>query len=237
MALTTQSVREYVTRQLGQDGSAGVKVELTPPMIDDCIAQALRIYNRYCARRVVGSLTITAGTHVYDLDDLSLAYGKGVVDVVPKPLMNPNRFDLDIFNPYAVVQAPMGIGGLASDIEQLRLARQVTGSEFDWMFDENDGALYITASTNITQVAYTYLVDRTVGQVRVDDEDWFLRFVTVLAKYPLGRMRKKYGTVRGSEHELQLDGDSLLSEHADEKDPLIQELRNRTGEIGVPIRG
>lgn len=237
MALSEASVKTSIQRLLGQDGTSGVVVELTSNMIQECIDQTLRLYNRYRSKRVTANLPLVSGTDVYNLGDLGYSYGRGIVEVVPRQPLTPDLTDLDMFNPYSTWRRPTMISGLATDIQHIKLARKVTSSEFGWEWDQDEGILYISGASGLSAVMYTYLLGRTMAQVPPQDEDWIIRMAMVQGKYTLGRIRRKYTTVRGSEHELTLDGDSLLNEHSSELQPLMQELRNRCGDIGVPIRG
>ena len=233
MALSEAGVRTYVARILGQDGSDGVVVELTTNQINECMADALRVYNRYRPKRTNQDLALISGVQKYVLT----TYGKGLVDCQPRPTVLPSASNFDLFNPFHFLRRSIQVNEVAIDMAHLGLARQVLSSQFEWNYDEDTHTLYIHPIPNeITTVVYTYLSDRTIGEVRGDDEDWFLRYVTCLCKQPLGRMRSKYAVVRGAEHEFQMDGDSLLAEFREDREKMEQEIRNRGGDLGLPTR-
>jgi len=233
VALSEASVKLHIQRMLGQDATEGVRVELTTGQLDESIAQALRLFNRYHPRRLTASLGLNSGQQVYVLTD----YGKGLVNCVPAPTIRPSLAQYDVFNPWSTVQQPIDVGTFASDMAHLNLARRVLSAEFAWEFDLESAKLYITPIPVTSHtVAYTYVIDRTIAQVPADFEDWFLRCSLSQAKYPLGRMRSKFNSVQGSEREFRMDGEALLSESISEINELTNELRSRTGDLGVPMR-
>ena len=218
---------------LGQDTTSGVVVELTPNMITECQNQALRLYNRYRPFRKEAQIAVTAGVQKYVLT----TYGKGLVDFQLKPRARPVLASVDIFNPYQMVRQPLRLDEFITDRAHLALAAQVLSANLEWDWERDTHTLWIASNvTESTTGVYTYLEDRAVTDILPDDEDWFLRYTLATAKMPLGRQRSKYAVVRGAEHEFQMDGPALLQEAKDELPLLEQELRNRIGEIGVPLR-
>ena len=77
----------------------------------------------------------------------------------------------------------------------------------------------ISDLSNITYNNMTYL------QINDPGKQWIRKYALALAKELLGAIRSKYSSVPIPGAEINLDGDALRSEAANEKDRLIQELQ------------
>jgi len=63
------------------------------------------------------------------------------------------------------------------------------------------------------------------GKINDPGKQWIKKYTLALAKELLGAIRSKYSSVPIPGAEINLDGDTLRSEAASEKDRLITELR------------
>ena len=89
--------------------------------------------------------------------------------------------------------------------------------------DRQDSALGSTGVvTDFSNITYNNM---EYAKINDPGKQWIKKYTLALSKELLGAIRSKYSSVPIPGAEINLDGDSLRSEGAQEKDRLIQELR------------
>lgn len=215
------------------------RVELEQAQIDSVLLKAVSKYAQGmpCIKRswIQGAV----GRQSYNFTTLSKPYGKGVIAVYPEPIHSPqspfNEFDYWRMRQPAHIEA----GDLLNDKLYFKQLQQLTGTEFDWEWDQGSATLLITPSpTRALRLAYEYEDDPTeITDIPVTGHDWVADYALALCKQIVGRVRNKFQGVPGNELSIQTDGAELISEGQQEQEKLEQKLEERRGDWTPPIRG
>jgi hypothetical protein len=238
MALTEQEVHEYIEMMLGFDV---IDVETTPAQMDIVVTRTLKAYNKFRPRIRGNQLTLAEGITRYVLDDLSLPYGRGVVDVQPPIGQRTSSEEPDIFSGAfwfywnlggRYFQEPADVLARQVDLEDRRLIAGVS-RDWDFKFEGDSGALkgvlYIYPPPTGGQVAaYWYAADHLLGDVPQGDQGWIEDYALALVKIILGTVRRKWN------QELPMDGATLVQEGKQEKKDLEAEMSKKSGSLWKP---
>lgn len=82
---------------------------------------------------------------------------------------------------------------------------------------EDAGLISDFSNVPYNDIAYMYITD--------PGKQWIRKFAIAIAKGMLGQVRSKYGSVPSANNEISLNGPDLISEAQQEKEQLIQQLR------------
>lgn len=111
-------------------------------------------------------------------------------------------------------------------VEDERRAGQVSTKGGD-VYEENvdEESLIVSDYSNVPYKNIPYKRINDVGK------QWIRKYTLALAKELLGAIREKYSTIPIPDSEISLDGASLRSEASQEKDQLLEQLRENLEEL------
>lgn len=214
--MTKEDVFEYALHQLG---FPVVEVEIEAPQLSSFLSLAFDVYNKFKPVLKMNVLKgVSSSINSYNLRDLNIPYGRGVVDAV---VVSRDQF----FSPISGVFAlgiPHPISHLSPDQYDLALryineAKKVYSSTFEW--DWEDPILLAHAPSGLGgafSIAYTYVADAQVpDDIPAYDHAWFKKYFYSHVMLAVGEGRVKFDTVPGPFIQ-KLNGD-LLVRRADEK--------------------
>jgi hypothetical protein len=221
-------------------GEPVICVELDDTQITAMVEQALGIYGTYKPVEKFGSVAVLASQQKYDLTQAEI--GRGIIELFRPDLLRAaislDQFDVFKYHTHLPNLDP---GDYYAERVWWKEVRRSAGSDDDWEFildpTTGDGTLYLSP---IPSEAYTctfiYVVDPTLTEVPLSDDDWIKDYVLAMAMQVLGRMRRKFGSVQGAEASIDLDGAELVSEGTELRTQMEEYLTGR-GQIVAPIRG
>lgn len=244
MALSEVDVKNYVLSTLGADT---VTVELSDNDLALCVSDAVQRYSRMHPMRNRESQDVQPqGIHSFNLPT-------GCYAVVDVELQNPlqvidtvDATNFNIFNNWLVVQGGYGAGMTnAEDYQTTLLWRQMSGKvysldpdyyiEEDIQFQNDDPNLPLPRKIHIfnptglsVRATWMAVSDRPIEQIISRDWDWVKSWALAHAKEILSRKRGKIKTIPTAGQALELDWESLRDESREDKQALLQELRDRT---------
>lgn len=236
-ALTEQLVIQYVLTMLG---SPVVKVELTPDQLKQFVTQALSVYGTFKPVEKFGSLDVLPQVSMYDMTAAQI--GKGILETFRPDLLRQaiSLEQFDVFK-YHTHLPNLDPGDFYAERIWWSEVRRSAGADDDWDFildpETGNGKLYLSPSpSQAYKLTFIYLVEPILKTVPPSDDQWIKDYTLALAMETLGRIRRKFGSVPGSESSIQMDGDELIKESAEKKKDLNDYLYRR-GHVNPPIRG
>lgn len=210
----------WVREQLGDPV---IDVELTNSQIQKCIDDALKRWCKRVPTEKIGSLIVVAGVQKYT----PASVGNGIIKVSPEPFTQTDLSSehFDIFRDRVWTYSSFDLSDLALLDIYLETLRQVSSTEFDWLWDPVEGDLYIApVPTYSYRLMYVYVDLPTVDQATAK-YDWVQDYALAKAKGILGLIRRKHGDrIPGSESETTLDGAALIQESAEAVRDLNEKL-------------
>lgn len=243
--LTRENILEEVYDRLGV---TTVDVELEDSSVDRCIADALRVYNRYVPYTGRAALSdLSQATKRYRIDDRhSELIGVVDMDFVSRRV---DPAGVDPFDPYVTSLTGPNYGDETfSDVHQRRSyaedAQRIISSEPEWFgnwesFEVSAGVfeeryfLYVDVFRDTFEGGYTYTsrypnTDAGRQRLPAGDVDWFFDWTTMRAKHTLARIRGKFGGIANPEGAVdEIDSQTLLEEVREDRDRLIEEIKMR----------
>lgn len=222
--LTQEDVRNRLLLDLG---SGVISVETSADQLDNCMTRALGQYNKYISRTVYIPLAVTEGTTSYDLSGDTYS---GVITIVDVQYM-PTPVSTLTSSFYETEGIPFNnLSLLGYDFrrvqEEIQTAIDLYGSNVDWKYDEISKVLYLKLPTTATEVILACSANYTLEQVRVPDEEIVYGLTLAYVKETLGLIRRKFGGAKLPGGEVNLDGESLVSEGKEEQEKYIEELKS-----------
>jgi len=237
VALTESLVIQYIKTMLG---SPVVKVELTDDQIKQFIAQALAVYSTFKPVEKFGSIDVLPQVQKYDVTAAQI--GKGILETFRPDLLR-NAISLEQFDvfKYHTHLPNLDPGDFYAERIWWSEVRRSAGADDDWDLvidpETGDGVLYLSPSpSQAYKLTYVYLVDPTLKQVPKSDDSWIKDYSLALSMEALGRIRRKFGSVQGSESSITMDGAELVAE-AEAKKKDLDDYLYRRGHVNPPIRG
>ena len=238
MSWTEKQLKDYITRSLGGDYRA---VELHENAFKDALKRAVGKLSTKAGSIKKGSFNVVEGQQKYDFSSSGLdkAHGRGILDVTLEPLVSPS----DVFSEaeYFRIRQPPYIeaGELVADRLYYKTLAIVTGSDFDWWWDQASETLMLTPSpTRTVTGAYTYISSFTdITEVPEGRQGWVVDYTFALCKQIVGRVRSKFGgDIPGNELSVSLDGADLITEGREDQEKLDESLK-KVPYWNPPVRG
>lgn len=226
--LFEQSINDYVLAQLGHPI---VTVELTPFQIKTCIDEGISKLDFHSPQWAMQYAVFDAssGINIYELPKFILnnlnyvGYKKDILGLNYTPGSLAFDVTLAFFNTNRFFQGG-GIGDFFLTQQYLKIMRRVLSNEGSWnVIDNKYLQLYPAPQETPTPVILEYraLNSNTIHHAY---RNWIQRYALAAAKGILGRVRGKYRNLPGPGGGAELDGGVLVSESAEEKKLLIEEL-------------
>ena len=248
--MKTQEFRLWARRKLGQDGSCGVKVELTDNQLSQALDDAKEWFNAFVGFYKESTFGLIGEQSEYDLSSVT----PGIESVV-KVWFPQGALDIELGVLYPgfldVEGIPVGSSGswrvgypqttIVQSLQTMESDAKILSSNLDWEFYSDNTT---TPKTKMVRVMpapryagtayYLYRVDP--DDIELDQYDkrnqWMIRkWALAEAKYTLGRIRGKYKGLPSAGGERQLDGDDLIQESKDEKMMLKEEILDFQGPV------
>lgn len=236
-SLTQDVVISYVKLMLGDPV---ICVELDDTQIEAIITQTLGIYGTYKPVEKLGSIDALVGQQKYTLTVDQT--GRGILEVFRPDLLR-SAISLDQFDvfKYHTHLPNLDPGDYYAERVWWNEVRRSAGSDDDWEFVEaptGGGDLYISPiPSEAFTLTYIYIADpASLAEVPGSDDDWIKDYCLAMAMEVLGRIRRKFGSVQGSESTIELDGGELANEGKEMRQQMEEYLTGR-GQIVAPIRG
>ncbi len=235
MPWTTADVSTYIISRLG--GPKRI-VELDATNITEATKRAVGMYGSSKPLFKFSYINVLVGVQSYDLSSLSKPYGRGLVEVFPEPISTPTA-DFTVFEHWRLRAPTYNMSDIVLDKMYYDEIRRVTGTEFDWHWEQDGTQLLITPSpTRTFNLGYKYSISPAdITEVPLADQGWVADFALAISKEMLGRVRVKFQGVAGNELSVDTDGSDLLSEAQSEQEALKESLKTKSGDRVAPIRG
>ena len=235
--LTYPGTRRWIWNMLGYPQ---VKVELTEEDVTDCINMAIDKYLYYLTP---------------DLDYYYVDVGPNSHEYKLPPWLPKSSITEVIYQPSSDIFAQLSGSG-----ESFFLTYYMQGSGGTFLSDFYAAIAYKETMERTLGIAPSYeflsrivngqveeyiriypkpsigmklgiKYNRMISEVETDSAMWIRKYALTWAKEKLGRVRSKYASVPGPTGEMQLDGSTLLSEAATEREALLLEIIS----LGEPL--
>lgn len=237
MGWTTAEVSKYVKARLGYPKR---NVELAKCSIEEFLQRAIRQVSTWRPILRHGSFIIAEGIQGYNFTTLGKEFGKGLTDVYDEPITNPSAVFSE-FEYYRLRQPPyVDMGELLMDQMYYKEIGHLTGTNFDWQWDQPTTTLLITPKPTRTRGgAYVYNAEVSkIDELPGVDQGWVAEYTLALAKEALGRIRGKFQGVPGNDLPVETDWAELLSEGLEAQERLLEGLKEKgKGAWVPPIKG
>lgn len=255
--MTKTEFKDFIIRQLGYPL---VKVELHESQLDDIIRSTKSVYTKWASGNVTSEdyviLQLEADkseyelpqsvTTVLDVKDFSSGIGK-----------TDELFTLGSYlNSIGILEAIQGstfsLMGYHASLDYMKTLEKYSTEKFFWKHNRFKNVVTLKPTPDSTDdlsyiLVHCYILsDYSVesdGEEYIEgiyEDDWFQRYCIAGAKEILGRVRGKFGQGFQSigNQGISLDGDTLLSEAKEEKEKLLEELRDHEDYEGFyPLMG
>lgn len=249
--MKSQEFKVWARRKLGQDGTCGVKVELTDNQLVQALEDAKDWFNAFVGLHREGTLSLLGDQSEYDLSGITPR-----VDSVVKMWFPTVGTELDFRVLYPgfldVHGIPYGGGSMwgsnypqttiVQTLQAIESGKKIMSAEMDWEFykdnmtDPHTRLIRVMPSPiDVGTAIYLYRVDPL--DIKLEHYDsrhlWLLReWALAEAKYILGRIRGKFpGGLPAAGGDRQLDGESLLQEARDDKERLEVKVLDFQGPV------
>jgi len=221
VAIQNQSaVIDYIRRRLGY---GVVDVELTDDHFDDCIGDALRLFNRYLMTMTNNVLRSQSGNVVVDLPNTvtGVYYLTFLLPDAEREVERMTIFEII----YRMAYPPMELGQWFMLKAFYEMYTRIRGTEPDWRYDPSEHKLYCDCWNGPFDIFYITSRDLTVDEILMGNRrKWaqeFLDLCVATAKEILAAIRGKFGNVPAPAGALVLNADKLAAE-ADAKRTVIE---------------
>ena len=217
---TERDVIDYIRRRLGY---GVVDVELTDDHFQDCIGDALRLFNRYMMTMVSNVLKNQSGNVVISLPD-TVTGVYYMTFLLPDELREVERMTIfEII--YRMAYPPMELGQWYMLKSFYEMYTRIRGTEPDWRYESGEHKVYADCWNGPFDVFYITSRDLTVEEILTGNRrKWapdFLDLCLVTAKEILVQIRGKFGNVPAPAGALTLNAATLAAE-ADAKRTAIE---------------
>ncbi len=230
---------EVVAHILSSFGYPRRKVELDSSNIAESLKKAVRQYGSIKPRILLDTVTIFDGIQAYNLTTLAKPFGRGILDVVPAPITSPAAV-FNEFEYYRLRQPPyVDMAELVTDRMYYKEIGLLTGTDFDWEWDQVRTILLVRPIPSRTFTA-SYLYNNPPSKLEdviEADQDWIVDYTQALCEKILGRVRGKFSGVPGNDLPVTTDHESLLAEATASLAKLEEDLKATVGDWVPPVRG
>lgn len=251
--------KRWARRQLGEDGTCTVKVELTDSQLEQALENAKDWWNAHRGLFREASAMVSTDQVEIDLsavtpriDAIVEVWFPADVELVDFRGMYPGFLDVNGI-PYGSITLGGGNspqGTIVQVLQNLETSQRVLSAEPAWEFHRDDfdkdhpvrilrlmPAPTMRATGNLI---YLYRVDpRDIKLHMYTQRDLYLirEWALADAKYMLGRIRGKYpGGLPAAGTDRSMDGDTLLGEAREDKDRLDAKILDYGGPV-MPVVG
>lgn len=217
----------WILRELG---APVVKVELTEEQLLDSIDNAVRWFSAKKGLMKQAFIQLITGQTEYPLPDevntvTDVAFPSSGFDIsaVFAPWLLPEQQI-----PWSVISAHGSSGGIYSywtqALQYIEMGKRLMSSEPDWR--QEGRMLHLFGVRSLTgYILLDYRTSQiTIEQLTERDHDLIQRSSFARAKRILGRIRSKYDGFPTAQGNVSLDGQTLLSEAAEELAALEEEI-------------
>ena len=247
--MKAQEFRVWARRKLGEDGSCGVKVELTDNQLTQALDDAKEWFSAFVGLHKEGTLSLIGDQTEYDLSSVSPA-----IEQVVKVWFPSRGTELDFRVLYPGFLDVHGIpydGGvmygygypqttLIQTMQTLETNRKFLSTDLDWEFYYDNMTTPVTRLLRVMPPPYeagtaVYLYRVDPSEIKLEHYSprhlWFLReWALAEAKYTLGRIRGKYTSgLPAAGGDRTLDGDALIQEAREDKERLEEKILEQQG--------
>lgn len=234
---TYASIFKYIRLQLG---APTIKVELDEDQSKACVDHALDVLGTYRPTEKFGVVDVLPTVQMYTISAANV--GKGIIELFKPPLLqSPLSLDqFDVFK-YHTNLPNLDPGDFMMERVWWKEVRVSAGSDDDWECnidpETGEGKLYISPKPSQSmKVYYVYVTDPTLANLSPSDDDWVKDYSLGMAMQIVGRVRRKFGGVKGSESSIDMDGSDLVTEGKELIEKQMGYIENR-GAIVPPLRG
>ena len=233
---TTADVCAYIKRTLGWPT---VVVELDDTQLNDCVLDALRLFNRYL-QVVKSNVSKDRSTGTYIVLDADV---RGVYDV--KFLWGEAQRDILKMNVFEILTRmsypPFALGEWYMLRQYYEMFQRLRGSDPDWRYDPESRRLYLDCYSGPYDVCYLTSHDITVASILAGSRkrylSEFLATCTAYAKKRVAYIRRRFGGVPAPAGTLALDGDAMAAEADTVLTDIEQRLQKHSRAHYLPIIG
>lgn len=225
--LTLSYVRDYIIQELGQ----GVfKVELSAQQLDESIRDALRIFSKRKPLVGVHAVDVRPDIKTYHLtEEVKRSYGVFHVDFVDVSTPVTALFYYNLIHPAPI--RPSFMTDMDIFMRWRKTFQRVLSVAPSWEYFQDRNILMLYTVVHRAKATYFFHFPRKLSQVPMQHSDWILKYSTAKSKLKLGRIRSKFtGALPGPSRDLQMDGDTLVSEANEEIRTLEEELMSMQGD-------
>lgn len=216
--LTKSEVRRYIESSLGEQT---FKVELSEEQLDNSIKLAIQKFSK--RKPMVGfkELKTNPAIKAYSIDH---SIGYGIFDVQFVSLVKPSAiYQMGLLGGVVPIK-PRFISDLAEFLTWRETFQRVASTKPMWDYDKIYQKLMIYSPVSY-EVCYFWYAPHRLSTIPMQHHDWILDYSLANAKKILGHVRSKYsGVLPGPARDLNLNGESLLSEAKEEMDALETKL-------------
>lgn len=227
-------IRDQILQKLGYPS---INVELTPQQITFQITKQLMEYAKEILFMDWTVITIDPedplrdgySAQLYDAKDRRITQLKEVV-VADDEFIN----FANIYKQYLLQRT--GIEEIIKVMSYYDAQRKILRPEIEWTFQQRDSKIVVYKRfESQTRLLIFYFVMPLIEDIHQEDINWIINFQTQECKEILGRIRSKIQSINTSVGQIQLDGQQLLSEAQQEKQQLLELLRQTDSWFIEPI--
>ena len=219
------TLQEMENNILNYLGGPTVQVELTSSQIQFAISESARTLSRYIPtiRRV--TLPVFPGMAEYNLIDVD---NRQIQTVFQTVRVNQNTIFYNIIKLDPLLH-PYNVDDFIEIIQLIQMREKFMNMDPNFDFDPVLQILHFFPPISIGEIyaIVTYQVTPNLNELTQYNYRWVERYATAIQKELLGRVRSKYSGVNTPIGQVQMDGQTLLSEQSAEKTQLLQELMAR----------
>lgn len=229
-----QFIRDQILQKLGYPS---INVELTPQQLTFQITKQLMEYSKEILYLDWTIATIDPdnpigdgySAQLYDQKNRRITQLKEVV-VADDEFIN----FANIYKQYLLQRT--GIEEIIKVMSYYDVQRKILRPEIEWTFQQRDSKVVVYRRfESQTRLLIFYFVIPLIEDIYQNDINWIINFATQECKEILGRVRSKIQSINTTVGQIQLDGQQLLSEQQQEKQQLLEEIKQTDSWFIEPI--
>lgn len=229
-----QFIRDQILQKLGYPS---INVELTPQQLTFQITKQLMEYSKEILYLDWTVVTIDPNNptgdgysaQLYDQKNRRITQLKEVV-VADDEFIN----FANIYKQYLLQRT--GIEEIIKVMSYYDVQRKILRPEVEWTFQQRDSKVVVYRRfESQTRLLIFYFVIPLIEDIYQNDINWIINFSTQECKEILGRVRSKIQSINTTVGQIQLDGQQLLSEQQQEKQQLLEEIKQTDSWFIEPI--
>lgn len=229
-----QFIRDQILQKLGYPS---INVELTPQQLTFQITKQLMEYSKEILYLDWTVVTIDPNNptgdgysaQLYDQKNRRITQLKEVV-VADDEFIN----FANIYKQYLLQRT--GIEEIIKVMSYYDVQRKILRPEVEWTFQQRDSKVVVYRRfESQTRLLIFYFVIPLIEDIYQNDINWIINFATQECKEILGRVRSKIQSINTTVGQIQLDGQQLLSEQQQEKQQLLEEIKQTDSWFIEPI--